>query len=155
MEALTREILENPLFLGLDPEKVLPLVEGARTETFEPGQYIFKEGLKANSIYQIRRGRVALETFTPERGPVTVQTLTTSEELGWSWFVDPYVWRFDARAVEMTRVLVLDAEKVRQLCRNDPAFGYVIAKRVAFVVAERLHWTRIQLLDIYGVRAES
>jgi CRP/FNR family cyclic AMP-dependent transcriptional regulator len=36
--------------------------------------------------------------------------------------------------------------------RQDPRLGYELLKRVAAIMAERLHATRLQMLDVYGAR---
>jgi CRP/FNR family transcriptional regulator, cyclic AMP receptor protein len=72
--------------------------------------------------------------------------------LGWSWLIPPYKWRFDARAIETTRALALDGKCLRGKCDEDPRLGYELLKRIAAIIAERLHATRLQMLDVYGAR---
>ena len=69
--------------------------------------------------------------------------------LGWSWLVSPYLWRFDARALELTRALVLDGKCLRGKCESDHHLGYALLNRFAHIIDRRLQATRIQLLDIY------
>jgi CRP/FNR family transcriptional regulator, cyclic AMP receptor protein len=66
--------------------------------------------------------------------------------------VPPYQWRFDTRAVESTLAYALDGKCLRGKCEDDPRLGCELLKRVAAVVAERLHATRLQMLDVYGAR---
>jgi hypothetical protein len=72
--------------------------------------------------------------------------------LGWSWLIPPYKWRFDARAIETTRAFALDGKCLRGKCDEDPRLGYELLKRIAATIAERLHATRLQMLDVYGAR---
>ena len=72
--------------------------------------------------------------------------------LGWSWLIPPYRWRFDARAIDLTRAIALDGKCLRGKCDQDPRLGYELLKRVAAIMAERLHATRLQMLDVYGAR---
>ena len=58
-----------------------------------------RESEAADAFYVIRRGAVALETFVPQRGPVTIETLHEGDLLGWSWLFPPYRTAFDARAI--------------------------------------------------------
>ena len=46
-----------------------------------------REGDPADSFYVIRRGRVAMETFVPQRGGLIVETIDDGDLLGWSWLV--------------------------------------------------------------------
>jgi len=139
-----------PLFQGMSPEAV-ELVSGCATNTrFQDGEVLFREGDEADVFYVVRHGRIALETFVPARGPVTIETLDPGEVIGWSWLFAPYRWHFDAKALGLVRATVFDAACLRGKCEQDPAFGYDLMSRFAQVLIERLQWTRLRLLDVYG-----
>jgi hypothetical protein len=70
--------------------------------------------------------------------------------IGWSWLFAPHRWNFDARALSQVRATAFDGACLRGKCEEDPAFGYDLMKRFARVMTERLQWTRLRLLDIYG-----
>ncbi len=70
--------------------------------------------------------------------------------IGWSWLFPPYRWHFDARALEVVRVTAFDGACLRGKCEADPAFGYALMSRFAQILIERLQWTRLRLLDLYG-----
>jgi CRP/FNR family transcriptional regulator, cyclic AMP receptor protein len=150
VETLEPLLTEHPFFRGLAPGDIQFLTGCAKNARFEAGQVIFREGEDADQFYLIRDGRVALENFTPGRGPAPILTLDAGDPLGWSWLVPPYKWRFDARAIETTRVFALDGKCLRGKCDQDPRFGYELLKRIAAIIAERLHATRLQMLDVYG-----
>jgi CRP-like cAMP-binding protein len=120
---------------------------------FDGGQYLFHEGEEAEKFFLIRHGRIALEVFTPDRGPITIQTLEPGDILGWSWLVPPYQWRFDAKAIELVRAIALDGKCLRTKCETDHDLGYDLLKRFAHVIEQRLEATRLQLLDVYGTHA--
>jgi CRP-like cAMP-binding protein len=54
------------------------------------------------------------------------------------------------RAVEDTRLTALDGGCLRQKAESDPRMGYLLMKKFAQVLTERLQGTRIRILDIYG-----
>jgi len=154
METLERVLAEHPFLRELAKPHLQVLAECASRVRFKAGEVIFREGEPANLFYLIRHGKVAVETFAPNRGPIVIQTLGEGEILGWSWLIEPYRWRFDARAVELTRAIALDGECLRGRCEEDREFGYEIIKRIAHVIERRLQATRLQLLDVYdGVRS--
>jgi len=93
---------------------------------------------------------VALEIHVPGRDPVTFQTVGEGEIVGVSWLVPPYRWSYDARAIAPVRAIRLDANCLRAKCEADHDLGYEMMKRFAPVLIERLHATRLQLLDVYG-----
>jgi len=143
-------LAEVPLFQGL-PEPALELISGcAANVRFAHGEQLFRRGDPADSFYVIRHGSVALETFVPTRGPVTIETLESGEVLGWSWLFQPYRWHLDARALTNVGALGFDATCLRRKCEEDPELGYNLMERFAQVLIERLQWTRMRLIDVYG-----
>ena len=152
MQTLEPVLAAHPFFQGLPPENMQLLAGCARNVRFGAGEMIFREGEEANQFYLLRDGRVALEVFVPERGSVVIQTLGAGEVLGWSWLIPPYKWRFDARAVQLTRAVALDGQCLRGKCEEDPRLGYELLKRVTRVFAERLLATRLHQLKVVCVR---
>jgi CRP-like cAMP-binding protein len=136
----------------LEPRHLRILVGCASNVRFNAGQILFHEGEEANQFYMIRQGKVAIEILAPELGPITVQTVGEGDVLGWSWLIPPYRWRFDARAVELTRAIALDGKCLRQKSEEDHDLGYELLKRFSGIIVERLEATRLQLLDVYKAR---
>jgi CRP/FNR family transcriptional regulator, cyclic AMP receptor protein len=152
MEGLERIVREHPFFAGLK-EEFCQLISGcAKNVRFEAGQYLFHEGQAADQFYILRSGRVALEMGAPTRS-LTIQTLGEDEIVGASWLVAPYRWGFDAKALELTRAISMDAACLRGKCEDDHDLGYEMMKRFAPVLIQRLQATRLQILDVYGTRS--
>jgi CRP/FNR family transcriptional regulator, cyclic AMP receptor protein len=149
METLERILIEHPFFAGMKEEHMDLLVGCASNVRFDAGQFILREGQEANNFYLLRQGKVALDVYAPERGGITIQTLGAGDILGWSWLVPPYRWRFDARAVDLTRAIALDGKCLRQKCENDCCLGYELMKRFSQVMVDHLTATRLQLLNVY------
>ncbi|MCI0446065.1 cyclic nucleotide-binding domain-containing protein [bacterium] len=152
METLERILEEHPFFHGLDSRYLQLIVGCASNVRFNPGEFLFREGEEANQFYVLRPGKVALEIFVPERGPITIETVREGQILGWSWLIPPHYWHFNARAIELTRAIALDGKCLRNKCEEDHDLGYELLKRFAHIVEMRLQATRLQLLDVYGVR---
>jgi CRP-like cAMP-binding protein len=150
MESLKPLLAEHEFFRGLDTHALDLIVGCAANMRFESGSLIAREGQEADWFYLIRDGTVALEIFSPKRGPIVVQTLEAGDILGWSWLVSPYHWHFDARAVTLVRVIALDGKCLRGKCEEDHHLGYELLKRFAPIIEQRLQATRMQLLDLYG-----
>ena len=150
IQTFEKVLAEHPFFAGM-AEPHLDTVTGCvANEVFKPGEFIFREGQQADHFYLIREGRVAVEVFVPNRGPVTIETVEGGEVLGWSWLFSTYKARFDARALNSVRALSLDGACLRTKCEKDPTLGYELLKRFTEVVVSRLEATRMQLLDLYG-----
>jgi CRP/FNR family cyclic AMP-dependent transcriptional regulator len=149
METLKGILAEHPFFRGLEDRHLELLVGCASNVRFDAGQFILRESEEANQFFLIRQGKVSVEIFAPGRGPMTILTLGEDEVLGWSWLVPPYQWKFDARAIEMTRAIALDGKCLREKSEHDHDLGYELLKRFVPIVEERLTATRFQLLNVY------
>jgi CRP-like cAMP-binding protein len=150
METLEPLLAIHPFLKGLEPDHLKLIVGCALNKVFDPGDYLSHEGQDADLFYFIREGKVVVEIYSPLHGPIVIQTLTGGEILGWSWLVPPYHWRFDARAVEQTKAIVMDGKCLREKCEKDHDLGYELMKRFAEIIADRIEATRLQLMDIYG-----
>ncbi|KVQ42526.1 Crp/Fnr family transcriptional regulator [Burkholderia cepacia] len=152
MEGLDHILAEHPFFAGFDAQH-LQIVQGcASNRRCEAGQYVVREGEPADEFFLIRHGRIALEISSPGRKPVVIETIGAGEIVGASWLIPPYRWVFDARALELTRLIAIDAACLRGKCDRDHDFGYQMMKRFLPIFAKRLHATRLQILDVYGKR---
>ncbi|HEY3413779.1 MAG TPA: cyclic nucleotide-binding domain-containing protein [Armatimonadota bacterium] len=149
METLRPILEQHPFLKGLAPEYIELLTGCAANVRFKEGEYLFREGKKADQFFILRGGRVSLETYAPGRGTILIQTVGEDEVLGWSWLIRPYKWSFDGRALEMTRAISLDARCLRDKCAEDHNLGYEFMQRFADVMVQRLRATHLQLIDMY------
>ena len=149
IESIETLLLEHPFVKGMDRAHIELITGCASNVRFDPGQWIFRENEEANEFYIIRQGKVALEVYSPERGGLMIDTLGEGDVLGWSWLIPPYSWRFDAKALELTRAIALDGKCLRTKCENDHHLGYELLKRFSSIIEQRLQATRLQLLDLY------
>ncbi|MFC5525813.1 cyclic nucleotide-binding domain-containing protein [Rhodanobacter ginsengisoli] len=152
MDSLESLLKEHPFFAGFAAEHAQLVAGCARNRRFEAGQYLFRAGESADEFFLIRHGRIALEVSAPGRAPMIFTTLGVGEIVGASWLIPPYRWMFDARALELTRVLGIDAACLRGKCEADHHLGYEMMKRFLPVFVKRLHDTQLQILDVYGKR---
>jgi CRP-like cAMP-binding protein len=143
-------LAEHPFFKDFAPSYRELIAGCGKNVQISAGRLVAKTGDPANEFFAIRHGRVSIELFSPERGPLILQTLEAGDILGWSWLFPPHRWKFDARAVEDLRAVSFDGECLRGKCERDPAMGYEFMKRFAHIFMERLESARLQLLDLYG-----
>jgi CRP/FNR family cyclic AMP-dependent transcriptional regulator len=150
METLERLLAEHPFCQGMEKHHLELLTGCASNVRFDASQSIFRQGEQANHFYLIRHGKVAIQIHALERGGIILQTVDEGDVVGWSWLVPPHLWTFDARAVELTRAIVLNGECLRKKCEEDHDLGYELFKRFTQVMAERLEAARLQLINIHG-----
>lgn len=154
MEVKTLEdtIRAHPFFAGVSDAFCKLVVGCAKNVHFNAGEFLGYEGDPADHIYLLRQGRVAFQISAPGRGPFVFQTIGEGEIVGVSWLIPPYRWNYDARAVDFVRAIAMDATCLRQKCDADHDLGYEMMKRFVPVLVQRLHGTRLQILDVYGTK---
>jgi CRP-like cAMP-binding protein len=140
----------HPLLAGLPGDAVAEVAGCARNVAYAPGELLLAEGDPADTLFLVRRGRIAIEIHAPGRGPIVIETVGPGAAVGWSWLFPPYRWQFDARAAVAVGVVAVDAACLRAKADADDALGHQLVTRVAAVLLERLQATRIRLLDLYG-----
>jgi CRP/FNR family transcriptional regulator, cyclic AMP receptor protein len=152
METIEPLLAEHPLFKGLDPRYLQLLVGCASNVRFNPGEYIGRDEEVSNEFYLIRHGSVALDVYSPLKGSITFLTLGEGDVIGWSWLVAPYRGHFDARTIELTRAIRIDAKCLREKCEKDHELERELYKRFVPIIVERLEAMTMQLLDVYSSR---
>lgn len=150
VDDLGRILDEHPFFKGIDPELRQLMVGCAANERYEAGQYLFREGARADRFWLLRHGTVAVEIYAPGKPPITVETIGEGDVLGWSWLVEPYKFFFDARALTLVRAISLDANCLLNKMNANPVLGYDVMRRFVPLMSHRIQAARMQMLDLYG-----
>jgi len=148
METLKRFLDELDFFNGLNQEYLDLLVECASNVRFFPGEFLFREGEKADNFYVIRAGRVTVEEPVPGFGSLTIQTLGKGDVIGWSWLFKPHIARINIKSQHETQVLAFDGSCLRGKCEKNHDLGYELMQRFSHVVISRLQATRLQLVEV-------
>jgi CRP-like cAMP-binding protein len=149
-DTLADYLKQHPLLSGLDARQVALVTSYATAADYKPGQRIFQRDFDAQEFFIVRSGRVAIEVPSIDGEALQIQTVADGSLLGWSWFIPPYRWSFDARAVELSNVISVDGVKLRAACDNDPKLGYALTKRFAMLMAERLNAARLAAMRHYA-----
>lgn len=154
MKDLTQLLAEQPLFSDLGND-IFALVAGcARNEHFGVDDYLFRTGESADRFFLVRRGLVALELVRTAGSRLIVDTVPSGGIVGLSWLVPPYRWNLDARAVEETSAVSVDASCLRRKCEEEPRIGYLLLQRVSSALYERMQAARVRMADVYGVPSD-
>lgn len=145
---------KHPFVEEFQPEHIEKLRSLAREVSFARDQLVFHEGDDTHDFYLVVSGRIALEAEEPDNHVLRVQTLGAGDEFGWSSVLMGRGKYFAARALEPTEALAFDGPTLLEACRKDPAFGFAFMYRMLGVVSERLQAARLQLHDMYSLRAK-
>ena len=149
--------MSHPFLKGFPVKYHKTLFDNAVLIEIPEGDFIFKDGQRAEHFFLIIKGKVSLLAkeqdvrIDPEANMGVLQTLKSGDVVGWSWIIPPYRWRFDAKAAENTKLLALNGIKIREKMSKDHSFAYEIYKRLMPVVNERLIATRLKLQTFGGL----
>lgn len=150
MQAELSKILHRiPWFLELNQEQLDCLTGITTLHRLEPGDLLFKEGDREDFLYFLIEGQMVLEIEIPGHGQVVFYTAETMDIVGWSSMTPIARQRTaTARATQRCMLVGLQNELLAQLCEEDHDIGYIIMRRLANVVANRLLTTRVYLMEL-------
>jgi CRP/FNR family transcriptional regulator, cyclic AMP receptor protein len=143
---LDADIAAHPFVREMSEHHIHLLADCATRTDFDAGQVIFRQGESADRFYLLEQGKVAVESASKGAEPVTVDIIGPGDLLGWSWAFPPYVWHFDARALEPTKVIFVNGTLLREYCERDHTLGYELFKRISKVMMLRLQRARLCIL---------
>ncbi len=146
IEVTAETLAAHPFLHGMSPDQLTALAEAASDVNFPAKQRLFEDGGSATRFWLLQSGYVRLDLHVPGQGRMKIDTIGMGELLGWSWLFPPYRWAFGAVAASPVEAFEFDGRTVRAHCVADPALGYEITQRLAYVVAKRLQATRVRLI---------
>jgi CRP/FNR family transcriptional regulator, cyclic AMP receptor protein len=146
---LTKTLRRIPWFAELSQPALERLTSIASLHELEVGQMLFKEGDREDLLYVLLEGQVVLEVEVPTHGLAQIYTAEALDIIGWS-SMTPIVRQRTAsvRATRPCLLLGFNNKLLQQMCDEDHELGYIIMRRLANVVANRLLTTRLCLLDM-------
>lgn len=115
------------------------------------GDVLFEECAAAEALYVLIEGTIDLyyisqEEYHPNsRKEFLVGEINPGEIFGLSALIEPYILSTGARAAQPSRYIQINAITLRNEFQRDPGLGFLMMKRVAAALMERLAYTRIQL----------
>ena len=146
-----RELLGRLPFAAAFPARSIDeLAAVSLLVDFPAGAVLFREGAVNHNLYLVCDGKVALEMCVPARGCIRLMTLGPGDLAAWSAVLGGGEMTATGVAVEPVRAIAASGPKLLELCQRDPAFGYLLMRRVAIEVSRRLVATRLQLLDLFA-----
>ncbi|MBI3152376.1 MAG: cyclic nucleotide-binding domain-containing protein [Chloroflexi bacterium] len=136
------------LFDGL-PESLLKEIAAISAEAFcKKGEFIFREGEKADKLHFLVNGSVALlVNLTSRPESITVSFISIPfQSFGWSGLVPPHNYTSSAKCDEDSNLLIVSAEPFMKLLEQNPEAGFKVMQRVTVIIADRLRNSRQALL---------
>ncbi len=138
----------HPFLRGIDDDALADLAGCAELITYTAGEPVIKVGDPAGHFYLVRTGMIAVEVPTDPHNERTIQRLYEGDALGWSWLFPPFEWQFDAHARTKVQAIALSADCLRELFTRNHELGYEFTRRMAGIIADRLHAARHQIGEL-------
>ena len=143
---ISPEVLRRyPCFAGLSEQILKRLAVLAEERTVPAGERIFNQDEPAKYLYVITKGEVNIQYLLGNGELRTVDTLVDGDLLVWSALIEPYTTTAIGTATKETQLVGIVADRLRQLCEEDPLLGYRLTTEVAKLLAHRLESARVQL----------
>ena len=147
-EKTTIETLRKIAFLeGIADEHLQKLAEIGEEEEFDAFTIIFREHDPSEKVYLVVNGNVSVVICAASVGCRHIAEVKDGELLGWAPVIDRPRLSATGRTLEKTRVVALDGQALRQLCKDDLTLGFEFMHRTASVLADRLSSTRVRFLQ--------
>lgn len=145
----TETLAKIGLFEGLSDGALASIAALCREESFPSDTVICAEGHKTKRIYFLQDGAVGLlvkPTSVPK--PLTLSVLKSpGQAFGWSAVVGQGHYTAQGRALSNVRVVSIDGHGLLDYLEQNPVVGFVVMKRVAEIVSNRLRVTQTLVLE--------
>ncbi|TKJ30647.1 hypothetical protein CEE39_07985 [bacterium (candidate division B38) B3_B38] len=120
-----------------------------KKRTFEKGALVYKRSYRADRIYLVTKGLVGLDKLEPgEKIGISVEHREKGELFGTACFMKPQEYTLTAVCQKDTEVVAIDADKLGELCKDDPDLGYKFMKEVAQIYFERYKAAKRQIHEM-------
>jgi CRP-like cAMP-binding protein len=146
---ISPELLRRyPYFADVGEESLRNVAMVSEEQEFPAGTVLFREGDRADWLYIIAEGEIDIE-YTLGSGELrTVDTVVAGELVMWSALVEPFKSTAVGTVRKDTKVISLDAAKLRELCETDHDLGYRMLICLTKLLAGRLEGARVQLATV-------
>lgn len=124
------------------------IVEGCLVQRLPPGAVLFEEGDRADFLYVVLEGRIALVADGPDDREAVIEIFAAGEVLIAPAVILDLPYLMSARVTEAARVAMLPAANFRRAMAEDPAVSLAMAQILA------RHW-RILVAQIKELKLRS
>jgi CRP/FNR family cyclic AMP-dependent transcriptional regulator len=143
-----QDLGQLPIFRGLSNAQLNLIDPMLKLCHFSQEQVVFEQGQPANFIYILLRGEVIIQ-FKPDDAPLlTVTRINPGGIFGWSAALRHKLYTSMASTTMDSDAYLFSSLDIHLLCEKYPETGVVLLGRLASVIAERLHSTHAQILNI-------
>lgn len=135
-------IASSSLFRGLTTEQCAPFVPIARKRHVPAGEYLFRLGEEATSLFIVCDGVIELAVplrMAVDDRDVAVQEVRRGETAAWSALIEPHRFTMSGRASTDVDLLEFARRDLQTILATHADAGLRIMSNLALVIGRRLH----------------
>ncbi len=140
----TQSLRHYPHFASLSDEILREITKISNERQFNAGESLFSEGNTATYFMLLKAGEVHIVYRIGDGRDVIADTLVAGDPMAWSALLEPHRLTASGVANKDGILIEIEAEGLRNLCKEDKEFGYVMMKEVAKTLRTRLSAMRVQ-----------
>ena len=130
-------------FKGMGKDEISKITELCQANTYESGEYVFRQGEMGEHLYIIAEGHIVLEraiALGAKEGSVSIGILGKGRVVGcWSGLLgEPHHHMSSAVCKKSTHVLVMRGSELRQMMLSNLQFGFSVLERLCISLRERI-----------------
>lgn len=146
---ISHQVLRRYPFFGLLNEaQLIEIAKLADEVTIEKSTTMFEEGKKADALYILVEGSVDLYYKLDKDVEHSVGEINPGEPFSISSLIEPYTLTATTRTTSDSRVIKIQADRLRTLCDNDDDLAYKLIHQLAKAAINRLNSVRVQLASV-------
>ncbi|MCP4350637.1 MAG: cyclic nucleotide-binding domain-containing protein [Desulfobacterales bacterium] len=129
-------ISQKDLLWGVEKDFVRSFMDIAEKVSCETGDFLFRQGDKAEHFYFLIKGRISLSIG--EMGQLVYIINKEGETFGWSSIAGRGLYSSSAECLEQTSLYKINKERLDKLLDSDPKNGMIFCKKVLENLGDRL-----------------
>ena len=127
---------QKDIFSAMNKNFVKKIMDVSTTETYDQGNFLFKQGDPASQFFILLKGRIKL--IIGETGQSVYIVSHAGEAFGWSSLIGNESYTASAESMTPAKLLRFDQEKILKIIEEDPVNGLVFFRRLAGLLGNRL-----------------
>jgi CRP-like cAMP-binding protein len=146
-ERLITFLLETPMFMSLTPMELSEIIHIVKTEKYQAGDIIFKEGDPGDAWYVVYRGAVDV-LKEDEGGSKKINHLGPKSCFGEMSVLDGLPRSATISAAEDTEVFKIPRKEFAELLDDKHLVAYKLIQHMAILLAERQRKSTLKLSEL-------
>jgi CRP/FNR family transcriptional regulator len=131
------------LFGNLNESNLNTVLSRSSVESFPEGKTIFSQGDEANHLYILIEGMLNLSVKTGEKFAfLTSKVEKEGAAFGIPSLIEPFRYNVTATCLKPSKVLVINAGRLKMDMEKDPKMGLEIMKKLVSIYFNRLNEMR-------------